>query len=69
MGKILIAIGIVCLIVGILMTLDIKIPLGKLPGDIRIEKEKMKFYFPLTTSILLSIILSLVLYLINRFWK
>lgn len=69
MGKILIAVGIVCLIVGIIMTLDIRIPLGKLPGDVRIEKEKMKFYFPLTTSILLSILLSFVLYLVNRFWK
>jgi hypothetical protein len=41
--------------------------LGKLPGDIYIEKENFKFYFPITTSILLSILLSMILYLISRF--
>ncbi|MCB1165702.1 MAG: DUF2905 domain-containing protein [Leptospiraceae bacterium] len=41
--------------------------LGRLPGDIRIEKENFRFYFPLTTSILISIVASLILYLISRF--
>ena len=41
--------------------------LGRLPGDISIEKERFSFYFPLTTGIILSIILSLALYFFNRF--
>ncbi len=41
--------------------------LGKLPGDIYIEKENFRFYFPITTSILLSILLSMILYFISRF--
>lgn len=40
---------------------------GHLPGDIRIEKENFSFYFPLTTSILISVVLSALLYLISRF--
>ena len=69
MGKLLIIIGIICIIAGLVFTYFGKIPfLGKLPGDIKIEKENFKFYFPLTTSILLSIILSLLIYLFNR-WK
>jgi hypothetical protein len=43
------------------------LPLGKLPGDIAVEKESFKFYFPLGTSILLSVVLSLVAYLVGRF--
>jgi len=43
------------------------LPLGRLPGDIAIEKENFKFYFPLATSVLLSVIVSLVLYLIRFF--
>ncbi len=41
--------------------------LGKLPGDIFIEKENFRFYFPITTSLLLSILLSLLLYLVSKF--
>ncbi|MGQ2872250.1 DUF2905 domain-containing protein [Leptospira santarosai] len=41
--------------------------LGKLPGDLRIEKENFRFYFPLTTSILVSILISLILFLIQKF--
>ncbi|WP_367397535.1 DUF2905 domain-containing protein [Chryseosolibacter indicus] len=45
-----------------------KIPfIGKLPGDIAIERPNVKFYFPITTSILLSLLISLILYLFNRF--
>lgn len=47
-----------------------KIPfLGKLPGDIRIEKENFRFYFPITTSILVSVLISLILWLITQFKK
>lgn len=69
MGKMLIIIGAIFIVAGILVTYSDKIPhLGKLPGDIRIERENFSFYFPVMTSILLSIIVSLVLYFINR-WK
>jgi Zn-dependent protease with chaperone function len=69
MGKLLIIIGLMCIVAGLVVTYFDKIPfLGKLPGDIKIEKENVKFYFPLTTSILLSIIFSLLIYLFNR-WK
>jgi hypothetical protein len=68
MGKLLIILGIVFVIVGTIITYSDRIPfLGKMPGDITIEKENFKFYFPITTSILLSILLSIVFYLINRF--
>ena len=68
MGKLLIIIGIVCIVAGLLITYSPKIPfLGKLPGDIIVERENFKFYFPLATSILISIILSLLLFLYNKF--
>ncbi|EMY76866.1 PF11146 family protein [Leptospira weilii serovar Ranarum str. ICFT] len=41
--------------------------LGKLPGDIRIERENFRFYFPLATSILVSVLISLILFLIQKF--
>ncbi len=69
MGKWLIILGVVCIISGLLYSYSNKIPLpGKLPGDIVIEKENFRLYFPVTTSILIIILLSLILYLINR-WK
>jgi uncharacterized protein HemY len=69
MGKLLILLGIIIILVGVIVTYSDRIPfIGKLPGDITIEKENFKFYFPLTTSILISIVLSLVLYFINR-WR
>jgi len=68
MGKLLIIVGIVCIIAGVFITYGPKIPfLGKLPGDLSIERENFKFYFPITTSIVISIVLSLLLYLFNRF--
>jgi hypothetical protein len=67
MGKLLIIIGIVCIIAGLLINYLPKIPyLGKLPGDIAIERENFKFYFPVATSILVSILLSLLLFLYNK---
>ncbi len=69
MGKILIIIGFILIVAGILITYSDRIPfIGKLPGDITIEKENFRFYFPITTSILLSVLISLALYLINR-WR
>jgi hypothetical protein len=55
--------GIILLVIGILLLFSDKIPfLGKLPGDLYIKKKNFTFYFPLATSILLSILLSLIFY-------
>ncbi len=68
MGKILIIIGIILVIVGLIIHFFKGIPfLGRLPGDIHIKRENFSFYFPLASSILVSLILSLILYLINKF--
>lgn len=67
LGKILIIFGIVLVLVGLILTTGIKIPyLGKLPGDICIKRSNFTFYFPLTTCILLSIILSLIFWFLGR---
>ena len=66
-GKIIVLIGLVLLVIGLLVQYSDKIPfLGRLPGDIRIENEYVKIYIPITTSILISLLLTIILYLINR---
>jgi hypothetical protein len=66
-GRILIYLGLFLVIVGIAYTFIGKIPwLGHLPGDITIERERFTFYFPLATCLIISAILSLVLYLLRR---
>ncbi len=67
LGKTLIYIGILLVIIGVVFSLAGKLPwLGHLPGDITIQRERFTFYFPLTTCILISIIISLVLYFFRR---
>ena len=68
MGKILIVVGLVALFVGLLIHFAPQALswFGKLPGDIRYEKGNMKFFFPITTMILLSIGISLLLKLFGR---
>ncbi|MDZ4343367.1 MAG: DUF2905 domain-containing protein [Candidatus Binatia bacterium] len=67
MGKILIYLGLVLVVLGIIFSLVGKIPwLGHLPGDITIERERFTFYFPLATCLIISVVLSLVLYLLRR---
>ncbi|MPZ75525.1 MAG: DUF2905 family protein [Deltaproteobacteria bacterium] len=66
-GKALIILGIVLLIVGVFFTFGGRISwLGHLPGDIYIQRERFDFYFPLTTCLLISALISLVLYLFRR---
>ncbi len=66
-GKIFLIIGVVVAGVGLLMMIGGKIPwIGKLPGDFFFKGDKFTFYFPLTTSILVSVVLTLILWLINR---
>ena len=67
LGKILMVIGISVLTLGALLWLGGKVPgIGKLPGDIIIKRGNFTFYFPLATSILVSIILSIILVLFRR---
>jgi len=67
MGRALIVMGLILLAAGMLISLSPRIPwLGKLPGDIFVKRENFSFYFPLTTSILLSVLISLILWLFRR---
>ena len=66
MQRWLITFGIVLLIAGLLWPLLQKVGLGRLPGDIIIERENFRLYLPLGTSILISIVLSFVLWFLNR---
>ena len=69
-GKFLVLIGIIFAVAGIGMMFFDKIPfLGKLPGDISIKRENFQFYFPITTSVLLSILISVIAWLISHFRK
>jgi len=67
LARLLIATGIIFIVVGILFYLTGKIPgVGRLPGDFFIKKENFTFYFPLTSCILLSLIISFLVYLWNH---
>lgn len=68
-GKMLVVLGIVIAAAGLLFMLlgRTNLPIGRLPGDILYRGKHTTFYFPLVTCILLSVVLSLVLYLIGRF--
>ena len=70
LGKLLIVLGVVLVLAGLLLTFlgRTNLPLGRLPGDIVYRGKNTTFYFPLATSIVLSVLLSLVLYVISR-WK
>jgi hypothetical protein len=63
MGKILVIIGLVIVIIGVLVIFKVPIPFGRLPGDIAIKGEHFQFYFPIVSSIIISIVLSLLFYL------
>jgi len=66
-GKTLIFFGLLLLIVGVILSLAGKLPwLGNLPGDVTIERGRFSFYFPITTCIIVSIVVSLVLYFFRR---
>ena len=70
-GKSLIFIGTLIIIIGVVLLFNDRLPfnLGKLPGDISYKKENFSFYFPITSSILISIVLSLLFYLFGRFFR
>jgi hypothetical protein len=66
MGRFLIVLGLIILTVGLLWPWLSRIGLGRLPGDIVIERENMTLYFPLMTCLVLSVLFSLVLWAVNR---
>ena len=71
LGKLLILFGIVLVVIGLLLTLGSALPgvfgwIGRLPGDIRIEGVRGTFYFPLMTCLLISVVLSLLFWLLGR---
>ena len=66
LGKFLILTGIVLIILGLLFIIFHKLPIGKFPGDIIIKKGNFTFYFPLGLSIIASIILTIIMYLIRK---
>ena len=69
LGRLLIGVGLVLVIAGALLLLlgRTGFPLGRLPGDISYRGKNLSVYFPLGTSILLSVVLSLIFYLLSRF--
>ena len=66
-GKVFIILGVIIIAIGGLLLLSGKLPwIGRLPGDILIQKKNFTFYFPLATSILLSLLLTLIFWLLGK---
>ena len=66
MSRFLITLGIVLVVAGLAWPLLAKLGLGRLPGDIHIEREGFSFFFPITTGLLVSAVVSLVLWLLRK---
>lgn len=66
MAKWLITIGIICILLGVAWPLLAKLGLGRLPGDIHVEKEGSNFYFPITTSIIISLVATLLFWIFRK---
>ena len=66
MARWLITLGVILIVVGLLWPWLQKLGLGRFPGDIVIERENVRFYFPIVTSLIVSVILTVILWLINR---
>ncbi len=66
LGRVLLVIGLVLVAVGGLAVLGVRLPFGRLPGDIAIEGERGGFYFPIVTMILISVVLTILLNLFGR---
>ncbi len=65
-GRLLIILGVLLVALGLLLSLFPKLPLGRLPGDIVWERPGMKVYFPWVTCLLISILLSIILYFFRK---
>jgi len=66
MSRTLIIIGLLIVAVGLLWPWLSKLPLGRLPGDIVVERENFRFYFPITTMIIVSVVLSIILWFFRK---
>jgi uncharacterized membrane protein len=66
MGRWLVIFGLVLVALGLAWPLITKLGFGRLPGDLRIEREGFGFYFPITTSLIISVVISLLLWLFRR---
>ena len=66
MSRLLIIFGIVLVVIGVLWPVLARLGLGRLPGDIVIERENFRLYIPIATSLLISLLLSLILWFLNR---
>ena len=66
MGRILVLLGVVLVAIGLAWPWLQKLPFGRLPGDISIKREGFQFFFPLTTCILISIVITLILWLFRK---
>ena len=66
MPRLLITLGIILVLVGLLWPWLMKLGLGRLPGDIVVERENGRFYFPLMTSLIVSVVLSILFWLFRR---
>lgn len=64
MGRVLIVLGLVIAGIGLLVTLGV--PIGRLPGDIAVRRGNFSFYFPLATSIVASVLLTILMMFLNR---
>ena len=68
LGLLIVLLGVAAVVIGLLVWAGWLSWFGRLPGDIRIERENVRFYFPLTSMILISIVLTLILNLLRRFF-
>ena len=66
MTRILVTLGVVLIVVGLAWPWLVKLGLGRLPGDIVIERENLRFYFPITTMILISLVLSVIFWFFRK---
>jgi len=66
MSRFLITLGLVLVVAGLLWPLVAKLGIGRLPGDIVIERENFRLYIPIGTSLLISVVLTVILWLFNR---
>jgi hypothetical protein len=69
MGRVLVGLGALLVVIGLVVMVAGKLPLGRLPGDIVYRGKNTTFYFPLATSILVSVVLSVVVWLVGKLGK
>lgn len=66
MQKTIILLGLLIVLVGVAWPWLGKLPLGRLPGDVVVDRQNFKFYFPITTMVIVSVVLSLILWLFRK---